>query len=82
MEVGKKGYLIIPKSVRDLLGINEGDTLELRVEDGKIILERERNVDFKELERKFEEHGRKIAYARKAQLGDLKGLSLEEEFQD
>ncbi len=82
IEVGKKGYMIIPKNVRDLLGINEGDFLELRVENGKIVLEKERKVDLEEVERKFEEHKRRIAYARKPRLGDLKGVVLEEEFDD
>ncbi|ABP95466.1 MULTISPECIES: AbrB/MazE/SpoVT family DNA-binding domain-containing protein [Metallosphaera] len=82
VEVGKKGYMIIPKNVRDLLGINEGDFLELRVENGKIVLEKERKVDLEEVERKFEEHERRIAYARRASLGDLKGVVLEEEFDD
>ncbi|AKV75341.1 AbrB family transcriptional regulator [Metallosphaera sedula] len=74
--------MIIPKNVRDLLGINEGDFLELRVENGKIVLEKERKVDLEEVERKFEEHERRIAYARRASLGDLKGVVLEEEFDD
>jgi transcriptional regulator, AbrB family len=39
VEVGKKGYVIIPKNIRDLLGIKEGDKLTLNVYDGKIILE-------------------------------------------
>ena len=74
--------MIIPKNVRDLLGINEGDFLELRVENGKIVREKERKVDPEEVERKFEEHKRRIAYARKSSLGDLKGVVLEEEFDD
>jgi len=45
VEVGKKGYVIIPKGIRDLLGIKEGDKLTLNVYDGKIILEPERKVD-------------------------------------
>ncbi|AKA74687.1 AbrB/MazE/SpoVT family DNA-binding domain-containing protein [Saccharolobus solfataricus] len=80
IEVGKKGYIIIPKTVRDLLEIKEGDILILRVEDGKIVLEPERKVSFDDLKKKMEEHSAKISYANKAKLGDLINVSLEEEF--
>ena len=38
MVVGKKGYVIIPKSIRELVGIKEGDVLTLTVENGRIVL--------------------------------------------
>ena len=81
VEVGKKGYIIIPKSVRDLVGIKEGDTLILTVNGDKIILEPERKVNIQEIARKLEEHEKKISYAKKASLGELEGISLEEEFE-
>ncbi len=83
MEVGKKGYIIIPKDIRDLLGIKEGDKLILNVYDGKIILEPERKVDINEILKRLEEHHAKISsYAKSAKLGDLFYSSLEEEFND
>ncbi len=83
MEVGKKGYIIIPKDIRDLLGIKEGDKLILNVYDGKIILEPERKVDINEILKRLEEHYAKISsYAKSAKLGDLLYSSLEEEFDD
>ena len=83
MEVGKKGYVIIPKNIRDLLGIKEGDKLILNVYDGKIILEPERKVDINEILKRLEEHHAKISsYAKSAKLGDLLYSSLEEEFDD
>lgn len=83
MEVGKKGYIIIPKDIRDLLGIKEGDKLILNVYDGKIILEPERKVDINEILKRLEEHHAKISsYAKSAKLGDLLYSSLEEEFND
>lgn len=83
MEVGKKGYVIIPKDIRDLLGIKEGDKLILNVYDGKIILEPERKVDINEILKRLEEHHAKISsYAKSAKLGDLLYSSLEEEFDD
>jgi len=42
--VGRKGYIIIPKSIRELVGIKEGDVLTLTVENGRVVLEPERKV--------------------------------------
>jgi AbrB family looped-hinge helix DNA binding protein len=42
--VGKKGCIIIPKSIRELVGIKEGDVLTLTVENGRIVLEPERKL--------------------------------------
>jgi AbrB family looped-hinge helix DNA binding protein len=44
VEVGRKGYIIIPKSIRELVGIKEGDVLTLTVENGRIVLEPERKL--------------------------------------
>lgn len=83
VEVGKKGYIIIPKDIRDLLGIKEGDKLILSIRDGKIVLEPERNVDINEILKRLEGHYAKISsYAKSAKLGDLAHSSLEEEFDD
>ncbi|RLE78763.1 MAG: AbrB family transcriptional regulator [Thermoprotei archaeon] len=38
VKVTRKGQITIPKSIRDLLGIEEGDLLSVREEGGKIIL--------------------------------------------
>jgi len=39
-----KGQIVIPKTIRDLLGINVGDKLIVDVENGKIILSKKQNV--------------------------------------
>jgi len=39
IKVHKKGIIVLPKIVREALNIEEGTLLELRVEDGKILLE-------------------------------------------
>jgi AbrB family looped-hinge helix DNA binding protein len=39
VRVGKRGVIVIPKNIREKLGIVEGMFLELSVEDNKIILE-------------------------------------------
>ena len=82
VEVGKKGYIIIPKSVRDLVGIKEGDILILTVVGDKIVLEPERKVNIREVVKKLEEHERKISYVKRASLGELENISLEEELED
>ena len=38
VRVGSRGVIVIPKGIRDRLGIIEGMVLELSVEDDKIIL--------------------------------------------
>jgi AbrB family looped-hinge helix DNA binding protein len=39
VKVRRKGILVIPKGIRDALGIRDGTLLEVRVEEGRIILE-------------------------------------------
>ena len=39
VRVGRKRTIVIPKRVAEMLGIEEGSRLEMRVEDGRIVLE-------------------------------------------
>jgi len=39
-----KGQIVIPKTIRDLLGINIGDKIIVDVENGKIILSKKQNI--------------------------------------
>jgi len=79
--VGKKGCIIIPKSIRELVGIKEGDVLTLTVENGRVVLEPERKVSLSEVAKRLREHEERVRkYAKEARLGDLVGMSLEEEF--
>ena len=79
--VGKKGCIIIPKSIRELVGIKEGDVLTLTVENGRIVLEPERKVSLSEVAKRLREHEERVRkYAKEARLGDLVGVGLEEEF--
>jgi AbrB family looped-hinge helix DNA binding protein len=80
--VGKKGYVIIPKSIRELVGIKEGDVLTLTVENGRIVLEPERRASLSEVAKRLREHEERVRkYAKEARLDDLVGVSLEEEFE-
>ncbi len=38
VRVGKRGVIVIPKPIREKLGIREGSVLEMEVVDDKIIL--------------------------------------------
>ncbi|PYM48130.1 MAG: AbrB/MazE/SpoVT family DNA-binding domain-containing protein [Candidatus Rokuibacteriota bacterium] len=42
VRVSRKGQLVIPKEMRDALGVKEGDDLLARLEDGRVILTRPR----------------------------------------
>jgi len=78
--VRKKGCIIIPKSIRELVGI-KGGVLTLTVENGRIVLEPERRVSLPEVAKRLREHEESVRkYAKEARLGDLVGVSLEEEF--
>ncbi|GAW92773.1 AbrB/MazE/SpoVT family DNA-binding domain-containing protein [Calderihabitans maritimus] len=40
-KVGSKGLMTLPKQVRDVLGIKEGDRILLKIEpDGRVVLEK------------------------------------------
>ncbi len=39
-----KGQIVIPKTIRDMLGINEGDEVVIEVEKDKIILLKKESV--------------------------------------
>jgi len=83
VRVGKKGYIVIPKSIREVAGVKEGEELVVGVEGGRIILEPVRKVDLKELRQEMREHLARISYVnRKPVLGELAGALLEEEFED
>lgn len=39
-----KGQIVIPKTIRDLLGINIGDKMIVDIENGKIILSKKQDI--------------------------------------
>ncbi len=68
VRVGKRRTLVIPKAIADMLGIREGSRLEMRVEEGRIVLEKV--PDAVELSL----HGEKVA---RVSLEELEAESIE-----
>jgi AbrB family looped-hinge helix DNA binding protein len=56
LRVGRKGYIILPKKLRDLLGIEEGDELVVEVKDGILLKPTRRKVDLSELRMELANH--------------------------
>ncbi|MHA1593911.1 MAG: AbrB/MazE/SpoVT family DNA-binding domain-containing protein [Candidatus Baldrarchaeia archaeon] len=84
LKVGAKGYIVIPKSVREAYGISEGDYVAVELRSDGILLKPIRRVDRAQVLRKLEEHRKRLE-----KLGivgprpeELAGVYLEEEFED
>lgn len=43
--VAERGQIVIPKEARDALGIKPGARLQLRVEDGRLVIEKRVQLD-------------------------------------
>ncbi len=82
LKVGRKGYIILPKAVREAVGIEEGDEVIVEIRDG-IVLKPVRKINVDELRKALRKHWltlRKIPDRREPKPGELAGVSLEEEF--
>lgn len=55
VRVGRKFTVVIPKKVREMLEIKEGDLLSVSVEDDKIILKPRKSDPFEVLEKVISE---------------------------
>ena len=64
VRVGKRGVIVIPKPIREKLGIREGSVLEMKVVDDKIILKT------RDLRSELRERGRR---PRRVNLDEIKG---------
>lgn len=83
IKVGKKGYVILPKAVREAVGIEEGDELIVEIRDG-ILLRPVRKVDIEKLREALRKHVeliKTIQNRREPKPGELAGTYLEEEFE-
>jgi len=84
LRVGRKGYLILPKKLRDMVGIEEGDELIVEVSDGIVLKPAKRKVDLVEIRRILAQHAemlKSIEGRREPKPGELSGVYLEEEFE-
>ena len=62
VRVGRAGVIVLPESVRAMIGIEAGDELQMKVIDGKIVLEPAKNSDSSELKRAVEDHKGHMSY--------------------
>jgi antitoxin PrlF len=84
LRVGRKGYIILPKSVREAVGIDEGDEVIVEIRDGIVLKPVKRRVDvdkLKESLRKHVENLKRIRDRREPEPGEVSQLYLEEEFE-
>jgi len=84
LKVGKKGYLILPKAIREAAGIREGDEVTVEVKDG-IVLKPVGRVDLEGLKEALDRHLeliRRNPNTIEPKPGELAKVHLEEEFED
>ena len=84
LKVGKKGYIILPKSIRESVGIEEGDTVTVEVGEG-ITLKPTKKPDTTRLRRALHEHAERLRTLKDATSpahGELATTSLEEELEE
>ena len=82
LKVGKKGYIILPKALREAVGIEEGDDLTVSLNDG-IVLTPSKKFDKAAFEKVAKSHKEAILSVRGAkhpEMGEVKKYSLEDEF--
>ncbi len=84
LKVGKKGYIIIPKALRRVYGIKEGDHVIAEARNDGILLKPARNIDFDKLDKIIQEHREKLSRLDtiSPKMGELAKIYLEEEFEE
>lgn len=83
LKVGRKGYIILPKALREAVGIDEGDEVIVEIKDG-ILLKPLRKVDVTELRNALRKHASKlggIKGRKEPKPGELSKAYLEVEFE-
>ncbi len=84
LKVGRKGYIILPKAVREAVGIDEGDEVIVEIRDGIVLKPVKRRVDVEKLRESLRRHVevlRKVSNRREPKPGELSRTYLEEEFE-
>lgn len=62
VHLGAQGRLVIPSSFRKRLGVDKGDTLLARVDEGRIVLEKAESLK-RRLKARFSILGKKVSLA-------------------
>jgi len=84
LKVGRKGYIILPKAIREAVGIDEGDEVIVEIRDGIVLKPAKRSVDVDKLRESLRKHAealRGIRDRREPRPGELVQAYLEEEFE-
>jgi len=84
LRVGRKGYIILPKAVREAVGIDEGDEVIVEIGDGIVLKPVKKRVDVEKLKESLRKHVEKLKTLperREPKPGELAGIYLEEEFE-
>ncbi|MCD6196690.1 MAG: AbrB/MazE/SpoVT family DNA-binding domain-containing protein [Staphylothermus sp.] len=84
-KVGRKGYIILPKAIREAVGIDEGDEVVIEVRDGIVIKPVKKKIDVEAIREKLRAHTEKLKQIKdrkEPKPGELATISLEEEFED
>lgn len=83
LKIGRKGYVIIPKAIREAVGIEEGDEVIVEVGDG-ITLKPVKKVNIEEVRAALKDHLERLRVLpglREPKPGES-AISLEEEFDE
>ena len=80
LRVGRKGYIILPKAVREAVGIREGDEVIVEIRDGIVIkpTKRVNLIELREALRRHAEKLRKIRDRVEPKPGEVGEIDLEE----
>ena len=84
LRVGRKGYIILPKALREAVGIDEGDEVIVEVRDGILIRPAKKSIDVDKVRRLLRDHAmrlRSLQGRREPEPGEAAASSLEEEFE-
>ncbi len=84
LKVGRKGYIILPKALREAVGIEEGDEVIAEIKDG-ILLKPLRKIDVEELRNALRKHASRLRIVKgrkEPKPGELSQAYLEEEFEN
>jgi len=59
LRVGRKGYIILPKAIREAVGIDEGDEVIVEVRDGILLKPAKKQVDLERIREILRAHAGK-----------------------